>query len=225
MLELFRKYFIDLLYDIAGTDSNIVLLVILLVMIVIVLDAITTVAQDKKLKAGLATPNREQNQNISKTEVVESGEYVSEIQGIAGKPDAVLIEEGFYIPVSRKPMAKKIRDRYVAQLLIYMRLIEEFEGKRPPYGYLILGKNKRQVKIMNTAKRQRWLDGILDEMKSILDGSTAAIPSPQPQKCKRCNVRHSCDHALVTIKKNDNNNHTKRTVKTTIDLPGTDKQD
>ena len=105
MFEQFRTYFTDLLYDIAGTDSNIVLLVILLVMIVIVLDAITTIAQDKRVEAGITSAEKESLQSISKAEVVASREYVSEIQGISGRPDAVLIEEGEYIPVCRKPLA------------------------------------------------------------------------------------------------------------------------
>ena len=72
-----------------------------------------------------------------------------------------------------------------------MRLIEEFEGKKPPYGYLILGKNCRTFKIENSPERQAWLQKMLDEMRSIVEGAPA-IPAPHPKKCKRCDVKESC---------------------------------
>src|SRR5690606_19339167 len=118
--------------------------------------------------------------------------YVSEIQGLAGKPDAIIIENGYFIPIERKPLARKIRDRHVAQLLVYMRLVEEFEGKKPPYGYLILGENCRRVKIPNSEGRQAWLQRYIDEMCAALEEGQPVIPEPHPRKCSKCVVRESC---------------------------------
>ena len=118
-------------------------------------------------------------------------EYISELQGLAGRPDAIIVENGFFIPVERKPLAKKLRDRYVAQLLVYMRLIEEFEGKRPPYGYVILGSKARKLRIENSPEKQEWLTEILKNMnESIRTGTTT--PDPQLEKCKKCDVNQSC---------------------------------
>ncbi len=119
-------------------------------------------------------------------------EYVSELQGLAGRPDAIIVENGFFIPVERKPLAKKLRDRYVAQLLVYMRLIEEFEGKKPPYGYVILGSKARKLRIENSTERQEWLSEILKNMNESIRTGTAT-PDPQTDKCKKCDVNQSCN--------------------------------
>ena len=122
-------------------------------------------------------------------------EYISEQQGLAGRPDALLKEGELTIPVERKPLAKKLRDRYVVQLLIYMRLVEEFEGQRPPYGYLFLGKNCRRVKVVNSEKRQAWVDDMLVQMRGILDGGVPS-PTPHPMKCSKCKARDRCSSRL-----------------------------
>lgn len=200
MKEEFRDYVLRLLADIAGADTQLVLLLILLVTALIVVDAISAFARSKRDEAGISAKSGTVSIDGSKTLPVKK--YVSEMQGLAGVPDAIISENGHIIPVERKPLARKIRDRYVAQLLVYMRLVEEFEGKKPPYGYLILGPNCRRFKIDNTPERQAWLQKMIDEMREILDGAPAK-PAPHPAKCKKCSVRESCEHrvqpALVTV--------------------------
>ncbi len=122
-------------------------------------------------------------------------EYVSKSQGLAGKPDAIVREQVYIIPVERKPLAKKLRDRYVVQLLVYMRLVEEFEGIRPPHGYLLLGPSCRRIKVVNSESKQQWLDSLLGEMRQILQGSEPKA-APHPKKCGKCEVREMCEERL-----------------------------
>lgn len=194
MIESISHYILQLLYEIAAVDTELILLAVLLVMAVIVLDSVSLVAQKKRNAAGITKQSVTVSIDGSKSLPVRH--YVSEMQGLAGRPDALISEKGYLIPIERKPLAKKIHDRYIAQLLVYMRLIEEFEGKRPPYGYLILGPNCRRFKIDNTPERQAWLQKMLDEMHAILKGGPAQ-PSPHPRKCRKCDVRESCAHACV----------------------------
>jgi len=189
--EQLRTYLTKLLYDIAATDQQVVLLIILLVITVIVLDAISIFARKQRKKVGIE-PTIPGNTSARATNALPPRLYVSNMQGLSGKPDAVISESGFLIPVERKPLAKKIRDRHVAQLLVYMRLIEEFEGKRPPYGYLILGPNCRRVKVLNSPEKQAWLQKMIDEMRAIYAGHATAVPTPHPHKCKKCGVRAAC---------------------------------
>lgn len=189
-----QEFFSKLLNDLYNTDTEFALFVSLIVIATIVLDAVALFTRKQKQLVGIAS--KEQPQQKSQVQSVLAKRYISEIQGLSGSPDAVIIENGFFIPVERKPLARKIRDRYVAQLLVYMRLIEEFEGKRPPYGYLILGKNCRRVKIDNTEQRQQWLQQILDEMRAILANQHASVASPQEKKCKQCAVRQHCTKAI-----------------------------
>ncbi len=129
--------------------------------------------------------------SIEGSSTLPAREYVSFSQGLAGKPDALLSEGGIVVPIEMKPLAKKLRDRYVAQLLVYMRLVEEFEGQRPPHGYLFLGAKYRRIKIENSGSKQRWIQNMIDEMRAVLDGAPATA-APHPTKCAKCDVRHRC---------------------------------
>ncbi len=116
--------------------------------------------------------------------------------GLRGKPDAVVREKNQIIPVDIHPLANKIRDRHVVQMLAHLRLIEECEGVRPEHGILLMGKMQRKVLLKNTPEKQRWLETLVDEMHSIMDG-IPAVPSPTPQKCRACDVRSICAHSAA----------------------------
>jgi CRISPR-associated protein Cas4 len=194
MKEELRTYIIELLTDIASIDIQLILLALLVVVAIIVIDAVTLFAQKQKKEAGIEVTST--TVSIDGSESLPIRNYISDIQGLAGRPDALIMENGYVIPVERKPLARKIRDRYVAQLLVYMRLIEEFEGKKPPYGYLIIGRNCRRFKIVNTEKRQQWLQKMIDEMQAALEESVPIRPQPHPRKCKKCSVRASCSFKI-----------------------------
>ena len=190
MHEACSSFYQDLVHDLANADTELALFMLLLVAAAIVLDGIRMALKSKRKEIGMV--QRHKTIAIDGTGSLPARNYVSEKQGLAGKPDALIVENGFVIPVEVKPFAKKIRDRYIAQILVYLRLIEEFEGHRPPYGYLILGANKRRVRIDNTPDRQAWLENMLISMRGILDGTARATPTPQFNKCSKCNVRDNC---------------------------------
>jgi len=193
MLQSVTSYFLGLFQQIAKLDTDLIVFAVLIVCSIVVLDSVRIFARKKRTETGIEAKIPTVSIDGSKTSAVRH--YVSKRQGLAGRPDALIVEDGFLIPVERKPLANKIRDRYVAQLLVYMRLVEEFEGKRPPYGYLILGANCRKFKIDNSEKRQAWLQKMIDEMQGILHGA-AAVPTPHPRKCRRCDVRDACAHRV-----------------------------
>ena len=185
----------SLIVDLSRLDSSVVLAVVLLVMIIIVLDAISMYAAKKRASLGLE-PMKEAIKKTDEKHSPRGGKYyISDKQLLSGSPDAVINEEGFYIPIMRKPMAKKIKDRHIAQMLVYMRLIEEFEGKKPPYGYLLLGEKCRRVKIYNSEEKQAWLQEMLDKMHKILEEGETATPKPQLGKCNSCHVKANCKDA------------------------------
>jgi len=117
--------------------------------------------------------------------------YSSAKLGLSSQPHSLIKEEGFLIPVDVVPSSKKVKDRHVVQMLVHMRLVESVEGKRPPYGILILGREQRSVRIKNTDEKQSWLDDILGEMRSIL-GGIPAVAKPSYYKCKGCDVKAFC---------------------------------
>ena len=171
-------------------DSNFFWLVSILIVLFIILDAFSALAKSKRKLAGVEPEIK--NVLFPSDIFKATRKYQSEIQQLESQPDAILVENGYLIPVDRKLFSNKVRDRYIVEILVHMRLIEEFEGKKPPYGYLILGKNSRRVKISNTEKRQQWLDQLIFEINSIRDGHERAVPEPHPRKCPRCNVLEYC---------------------------------
>ncbi len=184
----------SLFEQLSNTTSLVFWLLILLVVLVIVLDAFSTIAQKKRKTSGV---NLKIDSVLSPSSFFkETKEYISERQLLSARPDALLVEGGYIIPVERKPLANKIRDRFVVELLVSMRLIEELEGKKPPYGYLILGKKARSVKILNTQKKQQWLDRHLMEMRQILDEDFPVKPTPEERKCQKCLVREHCEYKI-----------------------------
>ncbi len=194
MFEHVKKTLIDAIVEIADLDPELILLVLLVVVALVRFNRFSAIAREKQEDSGLDGKVPPRTVSVDGSPALPIKDYVSEMQGLAGKPDAVISENGYIIPIERKPLARKIHDRYVAQLLVYMRLIEEFEGKKPPYGYLILGPNKRRVKIENSEARQAWVQKILDEMRGILEKSAPAIATPHPKKCARCDVRAACQY-------------------------------
>ena len=184
----------NIVNQISQLDIRFILPPVLLLGALIILDSITMIIGEKSKRVGFKSDINTVGVDGVRNLPVRS--YVSDMQGLAGRPDALINEDGFIIPIERKPLAKKIHDRYVAQLLVYMRLVEEFEGKRPPYGYLILGPNCRRFRIDNTDEKQAWLQSILDEMRAILNGSEA-VAMPHPKKCAHCQVKDACTHKIL----------------------------
>jgi CRISPR-associated protein Cas4 len=176
--------------DLAKLDTDSIIFVILLSITVIVVDGV--LLSITKLKKDAGIKSRSKTVGIDGGQTAKTKEYIHEELGLAGRPDAVIEEDGFLIPVEIKPLQKKIHERQVAQLLVYMKLIEVCEGRRPPYGYLILGRQSKRIKIENTEEKQLWLAGILAEMHGFLEQNKKIKASPHPTKCAKCPVRESC---------------------------------
>ena len=189
----------QLIIAISASKSVFFWVLILLVALFIVLEAFTTIAKKKRQVAGVEPEVH--SIFAASTIFKETKEYISETQLLSSHPDALLIEGGYVIPVERNPFANKIRDRFVVELLINMRLIAEFEGKRPPYGYLILGKNARRVKIINTQKRQDWLDNYLYQIRKVIAKEGRVKATPDLKKCARCLVKDHCHVKIVSNSK------------------------
>jgi len=197
MHEQIKQYLTELLIDLANTDMTVALAVILLCSAFIILDAVSMAAKKKREKSGLSQQAFRKNILANDNKALEPHHYVSDMQLLSGTPDAIINENGFFIPVEYKPLAKKIRDRYVVQILVHMRLIEEFKGKKPPYGYLVLGKNRRRIKIQNSIARQAWLQKYIDEMQEILQDIKSPIATPQKEKCSSCSVKTICQYSSI----------------------------
>ncbi|MDD2943327.1 MAG: Dna2/Cas4 domain-containing protein [bacterium] len=118
-----------------------------------------------------------------------------QVRGLSGKPDAIIREDGQTIPINLLPTTKKIQDRHIIRLLLHLKLIESTYQTNSPYGILLVGKEKRSVKIVNTEERKAWLAELINEMDEIISGKTEAKALPTKFKCLHCDVRDRCPHA------------------------------
>ena len=175
-------------------SQSLFILVILLFSVAIVADAVIGRIQKMRKLTGISRHMVIKSLDAGK--FILSKEYISPKLGLAGKPDAIVLENKFYIPIERKAFGKRPRDRDIAQLLVYLRLVEECEGIRPPHGYIIMGPNAQRFKIDNTEARQIWLSGILDKMREIINGGECH-PDPHPKKCPKCTVSSRCNFKII----------------------------
>lgn len=190
-LEKITYDFLKSLYQLLTIDPELLFFVLLIVITFIVVDVASFYIKKESLKSGIKKES--DFLSIDGSTILPVKNYISEIQGLSGRPDAVIKEKGNFVPIEIKPLAKKLKDRYVFQLLVYMRLLNEFERTDIPYGYLILGEKNKRVRINNLPERQKKLTLFLNEMKEILENKKEAIASPEIAKCSKCTVKQYCE--------------------------------
>lgn len=111
-----------------------------------------------------------------------------------GSYDTLIEEKKLIVPAKTHPLIKKIRDRHVIEIIALTMLLEEKIKNKVPYGILIIGEEKRKVKINSTEEKRNWVISIIKEMDSIQNG-TPAIALPSKFKCKNCDVLNHCKYA------------------------------
>ncbi len=184
---------IETIREASGVDSQVTVLLILFICFAVLVDSLCAFMKWARRRTGLTRGMIVRG--VEGGNFVAGREYLSERFGLVGRPDAVVEEDGFFIPIERKAFGKRPRDKDVAQLLVYCRLIEEEYGVRPPHGYLIIGPQAKRFKVVNVAEKQLWIDTILEQMRSVLLGG-ACVATPQRKKCEACAVRASCAQRL-----------------------------
>jgi CRISPR-associated exonuclease Cas4 len=115
---------------------------------------------------------------------------------LVGKPDYVIRERGFYIPVEVKSCAAREApyDSHLFQLAAYCRLVETTTGRRPPYG--ILHYRNRTYTIEYTPWLEEQLLNALQEIRQAEKMEIVARSHQSPARCKGCGYRSTCDERL-----------------------------
>jgi CRISPR/Cas system-associated exonuclease Cas4 (RecB family) len=115
--------------------------------------------------------------------------------GLAGRPDRIVEEGGVPIPEEWKS-AWRVHDSHRAQLGVYLILIEEVTGIRPPHGYVVLGDGQR-VKIENSDQLRARVLAIADQIRAARRDLAEIIQVRQPAaKCRGCGVREACGQRM-----------------------------
>jgi CRISPR-associated exonuclease Cas4 len=123
---------------------------------------------------------------------------VSASLGLRGLPDMVMRIDDDLIPVEVKTgrVPRGPLFSHILQLAAYCVLIEERQGRPPPYGVLQYGKHVRH-EIDYNDELQEILLLKLDEMRKIIRTGQAHRNHHRPGKCASCSRREGCVERLA----------------------------
>jgi len=115
---------------------------------------------------------------------------------LTGRPDyLVRVREGL-VPVEVKsgPAPDPPYESHLLQLAAYCLLVEDQEGRAPPYG--ILKYEDRAFEIDYTPGLRDELLGVLDAIRHDLGARDVDRSHDQPGRCQGCGYRGRCDQSL-----------------------------
>jgi CRISPR-associated exonuclease Cas4 len=115
---------------------------------------------------------------------------------LTGKPDYLVKQNGFTIPVEVKSTwaPSSPHSGHLLQLAAYCLLVEQTTGKRPPYG--ILHYQNRTFSIQYTPQLEAELLDSLAEMRRKERLNTVERSHESKARCLRCGYRDICDQRL-----------------------------
>lgn len=130
----------------------------------------------------------------------DDGEAIMEstAYGLRGLPDVVLRVEDELIPVEVKTgrVPKGPLFSHIIQLAAYCLLIEERQGRPPPYGVLQYGKHVRHEIDYNDELKFTLVNKLI-EMRQIMRTGEAHRNHRRPGKCASCSRREGCSERLA----------------------------
>jgi CRISPR-associated exonuclease Cas4 len=121
----------------------------------------------------------------------------SRAQRLAGRPDYLVRSGAAVVPVEVKSGLAP-RQPYAAHLLqlaAYCLLVEEQEGRAPPYG--ILKYEDQAFEIAYTPALRAELLAALAAMRRGLGADNVNRSHEQPERCRGCGYREQCDQRLT----------------------------
>jgi len=117
---------------------------------------------------------------------------------IAGKPDYLVKDGRAVVPVevksSRAP-SDGPRAGHILQLAAYCLLVEETQGRTPPYG--IIRYADETFSVAHTDRLRSSLLDVLDDMRLAAKAGAAHRSHADPRRCAGCGYRHACDERLA----------------------------
>lgn len=115
---------------------------------------------------------------------------------LTGRPDYLVRSRQGVVPVEVKSGATPHQPHagHVLQLAAYCLLVEEQEGRSPPYG--ILKYSDRAFEIDYTPGLRALLLDTLDDLRQDLRASEVGRSHDEPGRCRGCGYRGRCDRRL-----------------------------
>jgi CRISPR-associated exonuclease Cas4 len=89
-------------------------------------------------------------------------------------------------------------DSHLLQVLAYCLLLEESEGKPPPYG--LLRYSSDTFKVDYNKETRAYLLGVMDEVRRAALEADVHRNHEMAQRCRACGYRSICEESLWTDK-------------------------
>lgn len=117
----------------------------------------------------------------------------SKILRLSGKPDYVIKQDKYYIPIELKTgKHNKPQENHIFQLAAYCRLLEDNYNGFVPYGILVYN-NKHQYKIPYGPKTRFELEDTIKKMRYALKNKKIVINHNDIRRCNSCSMRIYCN--------------------------------
>ena len=116
--------------------------------------------------------------------------------GLTGTPDYIVRTSGGLVPVEVKPGRNEAEphESHLLQVLAYCLLLEESEGKRPPYG--LLRYSAHTFKVDYNDQTRTYLLSVMDEVRRAAEEPEVHRNHDQLQRCRACAYRSICEESL-----------------------------
>jgi CRISPR-associated exonuclease Cas4 len=118
--------------------------------------------------------------------------------GLTGTPDYVVSTARGPVPVEVKPTRtdSEPRESHLLQLLAYCLLIEDTQGKKPPYG--LLKYSTSTFKVDYNSKTRAHLLEVMEQIRTTATEEEWQVRRnhDMPGRCRACGYREVCDLSL-----------------------------
>lgn len=134
---------------------------------------------------------------IEYIDVDKSRVFRSEKYGLSGRPDYIIKLDAGLIPVEEKKgrTPRGPLFSHILQVAAYCMLIEEVNGKAPPYGILKYPEHEHEIEYNDDLKAVVLEK--LAEMRKILETEECHRNHERPGKCVSCSRREVCPERLA----------------------------
>lgn len=115
---------------------------------------------------------------------------------LTGAPDYIVQTREGLVPVEVKPGrdGPEPHESHLLQVLAYCLLVEETEGKPPPYG--LLRYSHDTFKVDYNANTRAYLISVLEEMQAAMQQSAVHRNHDVAGRCRACAYRPVCEESL-----------------------------
>jgi CRISPR-associated exonuclease Cas4 len=116
---------------------------------------------------------------------------------LAGRPDYLVQHGQVLVPVEVKsgPAPAEPYRSHLLQLAAYCLLVEETEGRAPPFGILRYADHTFEVDYTDALRAE--LLWTLDEMRASLRAPAVRRDHDEPARCAACGFRSTCQESLA----------------------------